>query len=142
MASGLAAYLRTEIDRRGWSQGQLADRAGIPRSVLSSIMTKPERIPTLETLDHLAQALDISLATLITVCGFSLRPPSERAHDEQLTLLLETVPELRAFADSLTRLPPEDVRAIQAYVDGYVARSRQRHASQSRDVTGERRPEA
>ena len=37
MASGLAPYLRAELNRRGWMDSQLADGAGIDRSTLTNI---------------------------------------------------------------------------------------------------------
>jgi transcriptional regulator with XRE-family HTH domain len=120
MASGLAAFLRAEIDRRGWSDQQTAERAGIPKSNLSSLLNKPGVVPKLETLDRLAHALEIPLARLIMVTGFSVERDDRRTNDERIATMLEAVPELRGVIEQLLQLPPDDLRTVQGYVEYYL----------------------
>lgn len=120
MASGLAPYLRAELNKRGWMDSQLADSAGIDRSTLTNIFKNPDTTPKLETLDRLAKALSVPLAKLVTLCGFSIEGDEGTNIDEQVSILLDSMPELRGFIAHLAQLRPEDMRVIQAYVDGFL----------------------
>ena len=51
--------------RRGWTQTQLAKRAKVHRVSLARLETALTRIPTLPTLDRIAQALGVSVAELL-----------------------------------------------------------------------------
>lgn len=119
MANSLSAFLRAELNARGWLDSQLADTAGIDRSTLSNIFKNPQSIPKLETLDRLAQALKIPLARLITICGFDVHDTGANV-DEQVAILLKSVPELKSFFSDLAQLRPDDLRVIRAYVEGYL----------------------
>jgi transcriptional regulator with XRE-family HTH domain len=120
MASGLAPYLRAELNKRGWPDSQLADTAGIDRSTLTNIFKNPDTTPKLETLDRLAKALQVPLAKLVTLCGFSIEGDDGTNIDEQVSILLDSMPELRGFIAHLAQLRPDDLRVIQAYVDGFL----------------------
>jgi transcriptional regulator with XRE-family HTH domain len=61
-AFGLA--IRAARERRGWSQEQLADAAGLDRTYVSSL-ERGLRNPTLITQERLAQALGTPLHELI-----------------------------------------------------------------------------
>ncbi len=64
--SRFAARLRTAVDRRGITQAELADEAGIDRSSLSQFMSANSgRFPRAETLAALARTLDTSLDWLL-----------------------------------------------------------------------------
>lgn len=125
MASALALYLRAEIERRGWTDAELADRAGIQRSTLYKLLNTPGQVPKLETLAALAQALEVDLARLVTLCGFPVGQDVLKSQADQVAMLLETVPELQGFFDILAVLRPEDIRAIRAYAEG-MRRTRQK----------------
>jgi transcriptional regulator with XRE-family HTH domain len=49
---------------RGWSQEELAHRAGLDRTYISSLERR-KYVPTLDVLDKLAGALDVEPAQLI-----------------------------------------------------------------------------
>ncbi len=53
--------VRTE---RGWSQEELADRAGLHRTYISSL-ERGQRNVSLENIRHLADALDVSPGDLL-----------------------------------------------------------------------------
>ncbi|ABX04042.1 MAG TPA: XRE family transcriptional regulator [Herpetosiphon sp.] len=119
MPNTLAVFLRVQLTARGWRDSQLADSAGIDRSTLSNIFKNPQSVPKLETLDRLSQALNIPLARLITVCGFDIDLRGELP-EEQISILLNSLPELRSVVSDLAQLQAEDLRVIQAYIQGYL----------------------
>jgi DNA-binding XRE family transcriptional regulator len=60
----LAHNLKLLRTQRGWTQEELARRSGVSRVTISRIENEDEPFPRLETLEKLADALDISLAEL------------------------------------------------------------------------------
>lgn len=59
----LSKRIRIERERRGLSQQQLADRAGISRGYLARLETARQD-PTVSTVEKIARALRIKLAYL------------------------------------------------------------------------------
>jgi len=59
----LSKRIRVERERRGLSQQQLADRAGISRGYLARLETARQD-PTVSTVEKIARALRIKLAYL------------------------------------------------------------------------------
>lgn len=49
-------------DARGWSTNQLALEAELTQSTVSTFLTKPNCLPSLDTLMHLCNAFGITLA--------------------------------------------------------------------------------
>lgn len=124
MGSSLAIYLSEEVARRGWNDSDLADRAGITRSNLSKIMDGRTKVPTLATLDRLARALDEPLSRLVAICGFTVGKNTDLTVDEQISILLETAPGFRLAVDKIAQLHPDDLQALQSYLDGALRRPR------------------
>ena len=126
LRSGLAPFLRAEIDKRGITDTTFAERAGISKSTLSHMLGKPGVIPDLATLDRIARALGIALARMIEVCGFPLGGDDRDARDTQLARMLETVPAIRRLLERLLTLPADDLDAIDRYVRFYTQELQQR----------------
>jgi transcriptional regulator with XRE-family HTH domain len=122
MASGLGAFLRAEIKKRNWTDRQFADFVGIPPSNLSNLLNKTTQKPNLETLDRLSVALNVDLDDLIVLCGYTLRRNPDKSRDERVAILIEKVPEIRGFVESLSQLRPEDLDRAQSYVDGVLGK--------------------
>lgn len=55
----LAAKIREQVRKRGWSQNQLADFAGISRGHISHILTL-KKSPTVDMVVRIAKALEVS----------------------------------------------------------------------------------
>ena len=62
--SALILHLQRQMTARAWSINRLADAAGIGRGALSEVMSK-KRSPTLQTLQKLANALEIDAGRLL-----------------------------------------------------------------------------
>lgn len=62
----LARALKTLRTRVGWTQKDLADKAGVSKASISSYESQ-RRVPTLETATRIADALDASLDDLMRV---------------------------------------------------------------------------
>jgi transcriptional regulator with XRE-family HTH domain len=56
--------LRDERERRGWSQEELSDRAGLDRTYLSGV-ERGQRSPNLRNLIRLTEALAIPLSRVL-----------------------------------------------------------------------------
>ena len=63
----LADTLRSERLRLGLSQNEVAQRAGLSHTMVMRV-EKQERMPTIDTLLRIAEALDLELGALITQC--------------------------------------------------------------------------
>ena len=122
--SGIAELIKSELQKKGLNQQELAERAGISQPALSKLMNKPDMVPELKTLGLLSVALNIPLRRLVEACGFPLEEPGAVQNvDERLKVVLSAVPELRdLFAQMIEDLTPEDRGAILAYLDSAKAR--------------------
>jgi len=118
VASGLIAYLESELDRRGWNHARLADESGISPGSISKLFRKRSTRPDLDTLDKLARALDQPLAKLVAAEGYDPGVYDGHSQAEQVALLLESVPPLAELHDVVVELPPADLQAVLAYAQG------------------------
>ena len=69
------ARVRLLRNERGWSQEELADRAGLHRTYIGSIERGEQNI-SLENIDKLAATLGVSLAELFETFTTKPAPPS------------------------------------------------------------------
>lgn len=74
--SPLAVRIRTECIRRGWALGELARRAGVARQTLYHLERNNTSRPHNETLQRIAQALEIPVEVLL---GEPVATPPPRA---------------------------------------------------------------
>ncbi len=64
LVAAIASQLRTLRQRRGWSQEELAERSGIQVETISRCENQ-RLTPTLPTLEALAQAFEVTVASLL-----------------------------------------------------------------------------
>lgn len=115
MPSALAEYLRDEIERRGWSDAQLATTAKITPGALSKILQGKSKKPKLDTLAKLAIALKAPLARIILLAGYELGESYPVSRDEQIGTLLQLVPEYREIVEELNQLTDADLQGLLGY---------------------------
>jgi transcriptional regulator with XRE-family HTH domain len=65
---GLGAAIRRKRTILGISQGELADRAGLHRTYVSDL-ERGARNPSIDSIEKLARALQLSVAKLFEVAG-------------------------------------------------------------------------
>lgn len=106
----MAGYGRLIVDgreRRGWTQGDLAERLGVSVSTLSRWESEI-RLPDLQQVNALVVALGLSAEDMIQSMGLSLLPPMAARLPRELVLeLLQRGPEeLDALLILLRGTPP------------------------------------
>lgn len=113
----LSAFIQAKMDSRGWSQSDLADASGIPRSTLNNIMKKKVEFLEISTYVKLGQALGVSIRTLLEVSGIPVDPVPERtALQQQITTFMDAMPWLAPVLQHLIMLPDHDQAAVLAYL--------------------------
>ena len=110
----VASAIRTLRQRHGMSQRQLALRMGVPRTYVSKIENQ-KAIPTLSSLERLADALEVSVYNLLLMCG-----PSRE--DEIRELLADTF--LAELAEFTSQLNAMQLSSVVTQVRDMVAHPR------------------
>jgi transcriptional regulator with XRE-family HTH domain len=115
---GLSKLLVDEMDARGWSQADLAARAGMGETTLSKIIRRPDMVPELPNLARLSSALDIPLGRLIAACGFDVGQAASDAAGSRVAAIVSASPQLQQFfLQLLETVLPEDQDAILTYLE-------------------------
>jgi transcriptional regulator with XRE-family HTH domain len=65
LQQALAARIRAECNRRGWSMGELAKRTGISRTTLFNVENSRTGRPHIETVRKIALALELPVEVLL-----------------------------------------------------------------------------
>jgi transcriptional regulator with XRE-family HTH domain len=131
--SVLAAYLRSELDSRGWTVSDLSRSADIAHSTLSHILNKPDVLPTPETIVKIASALGVEAADLTSKIGYAVDRAS--TPDVRLIRLARSIadrPWLADRADLLLRLSPEEFDELLDLIEFRRNRRRGRQDPDSR----------
>lgn len=121
----LATYLREQMEKRGWNQTELGERAGIPKGTIHNILDNKVQIPKFENLIKLASALDVPLRTILTVAGFNLDGRPELAQQERQAELLRVAPRFRELLDMIAALPEEDQETALTFVEVLARRNQE-----------------
>ena len=67
MTTDFATWIRDELNRRGWSQASLAERAGLSRSSISKMLTSGRRKPGMRFFVGIAAAFEMPLVEVIVI---------------------------------------------------------------------------
>lgn len=101
-------WLNREMENRGWSQSELAKRAGLSRQAISDYINRKRKKPDENSLEGLAHAFQIPLEVIYRASGILPQPAewtSDRAEWEGSFDML--TPEDRAELLEIARLKIE-----------------------------------
>lgn len=101
-------WLLNEINKRGWSQAELARRAGIPRQIISNYINRQREKPDSDVLVSISRALNLPPETVFRAAGL-LPPvsPDTEYQKEFLHLLSQLSPQEREEILELLRFKAE-----------------------------------
>lgn len=94
MSKELSEFLRTEIEKHGFSERELSRRAGLSIMAVNHIINNPDSNPKIETCIRLADALRLPSMSILHLAGYG-----------EVTLSEEICAEITAFAIYLNNLP-------------------------------------
>jgi transcriptional regulator with XRE-family HTH domain len=120
LATRFARELRSARQARGWTQAELAERAGIAAEVCGRL-ERGAVLPRADTLVRLAAALGVSTDTLLGL------GEAEGAHHERAAEPAEAYadrPEIRGLLRRLEGEPPRTIRLLDALISSLRAASR------------------
>ncbi len=79
-----ADWLQAELDRRDWSQSDLANKAGINRQVINSYLLHKRKKPDEEILSAIAHALNLPPEEVFRKAGILDDPHTPRSAFEEI----------------------------------------------------------
>ena len=130
--SGLGAEIRRLRHARGWTQDQLAEASGVGQSTISALENGRQDQTSLEYLQRLARAFQVSINVFLRAAGIMDGEEEELTSREavfrDITTLLrqlapaETIDELEALREG--EAPEDYEEAVRALVDAFAANTR------------------
>ena len=128
MATIIGNYITNELKQQGKDQAWLAEQTGLSTSAISAITTGKTRLPAPATVKALALALGVEGARLTAMLGYPIDMGGNVARYAELSLRLESNPELAARLPDLLALSAERFRDLMAYLDHRYPRNRSRRS--------------
>jgi transcriptional regulator with XRE-family HTH domain len=125
MANELVTWLEEELESRGWSQRELARRAGIAHTTVSYVLAG-RQAPSWDFCAAIAEALGLAPTEVFVLAGLLPPPlPAVAEETEAVAILRELDPEARAHALAMLRglaeLAPSTRPRIVGLEQGEVA---------------------
>jgi transcriptional regulator with XRE-family HTH domain len=115
----VGAWVKAERERRGWSQSELARRAGLAQSYISRLEVNARTKPSLKVVEQFAQAFEISPEQLMQAVGtMSPAPPAPAA-----ITVADWIEQLRMLGPDLT---PAERSAVLEHAQALHSRHRSR----------------
>jgi transcriptional regulator with XRE-family HTH domain len=87
----LVAWLNRELDRRGWSQRELARRAELSHTTVSQVLAY-QRQPSWDFCAYVASALEVDVDEVFALAGLRPAPPRRVPEEEEAARLLRHFP--------------------------------------------------
>jgi transcriptional regulator with XRE-family HTH domain len=121
----LANFLRDEMNKRGWSQKDLAAKSGVPESTLSNLLNNKTEEPGLATLTRLSTAFEVPLWRLILIAGYPVgTPDSFENQQSRLVELSKAFPWLTPVAEDIAGLTPDDRESLLTVLEMLLRRKK------------------
>jgi len=118
--AALSNFLRDEIKQRGWTQQRLAELSGLQKSGIHYIINHPNSTPDLETLQKLADGLQISFGRILVICGYDPGIEKPIPESERRAILIEANPDLAPVIDNLVGFSSEERQKIFGYIEAQL----------------------
>lgn len=135
MSSALVAFVRDEMDRRGWRQVDLEERSGIPDATLSRFLNGKVAEPKLSLVAQLAHAFGMEFWELVRKAGIRTGDPDDpSAESLRLAGAIEHQPWLRGLMDDASQLTLEDREVVQEYIALLSRRRKRRKGTRSSEA--------
>lgn len=81
--NSLSSWILSELDKRDWSQSELARRSGLTRTTISKIISEQSSIG-IESMTGLAKAFRLPVTEVLQQAGLIPKIPEATAKEEQL----------------------------------------------------------
>ncbi|NJL32526.1 MAG: XRE family transcriptional regulator [Chloroflexaceae bacterium] len=135
----LADFIQQEMQQRGWSHRDAVREIEMSSGALTKILKRETKQPELDTLEHIAQALQAPLWRVIEMAGFDLQlPATPSSLSRRLQSLLEREPAYQHLAEHLLNLHPDDLNGILTYLEAQELQ-RKRGANAARKTEQQQR---
>lgn len=115
----LKELLEREMERRSWSQRDVAIHTGVARTSIANILENPDVVPGLETLERFGTTFGIPLWRMVEIAGFDAGLPADTPAgiSARVAALAGQLPAYREILDRLGEIDPRDAHAVLAYLE-------------------------
>ena len=83
-------WLRIELDKRQWTQAELAHSAGVSRAVVNKLLSR-KTYPQPDTLQAIGRAFKIPVETVYRAAGWLPPEPEEEAFEAEIIHKLKLI---------------------------------------------------
>ncbi len=128
LGAQIGIVVRTEMERRGWSQGQLAAKATLSQPVISDLVAGRTSDPRSETLVKICAAFEWSSGALLDLSSPARQQAPAGETEEHSSATIPEGPTAEAF-----RILREEVRLAMA-----MAQKAQQAAEEAKRLAGHR----
>lgn len=124
--SAFGAYVKEQMDARGWSQTDLANRSKVPDATISRILSQGKRRPNPVNVGKIAKAFDADVGKLMILAGYPMGyPASPEVEEQELLAQIRSLPWLADLTRDIASLSPEHQRVVARVVDALLENGEQ-----------------
>lgn len=131
--SVFGTYIKMLMDRKNWSQSDLAAHAKVAASTVNNWLNNDDPvIPKPATLNRLADALEVTRREMLEHAGFEIEDsPSPEARAGRYGKLIEGMPRVQEIAEELFKLNPEEQDIALSVLEAHLRERRRRRSPRS-----------
>lgn len=134
--STFGTYIKSLMDRKGWSQVDLAVAVNVAPSTVNNWLNNPEPvIPKPATLNRLADKLDVPRREMLEHAGFEIEDSgSPEARAGRIANLIEAMPRVKEINEQLFQLNPEEQDVALSVLEAHLRERRRRSQSTQKSL--------
>ena len=91
--NSFAEWLQAELNKRDWSQSDLARKTGLTRSAVSYILSLKSKVPDNKSLVLIADALEVSFEEVLVAAGLMKKSLEITPFTTRIIALIEKLPQ-------------------------------------------------